>query len=76
MDIKIGIDNIARELTIETESSREEVAQSLREALDDGSVWTITDPKGRMLLVPARKIGYVDLGQEHARRVGFGSLSE
>jgi hypothetical protein len=26
------------------------------------------------VLIPSSKIAYVDLGEEHARKVGFGSL--
>jgi len=37
-------------------------------------VLTLTDERGRKLIVPARTIGYLDLGQEHARPVGFGQL--
>ena len=34
----------------------------------------LTDTKGRTVLVPVDKIAYVDLGQEHVRPVGFGTL--
>ena len=33
----------------------------------------LTDTHGRKVLVPAASIGYVDIGEESARRVGFGS---
>lgn len=75
MDIKIGIENVARELSIETEASSEEVEGQLREAMSSGLL-TLSDAKGRKLIIPAAKIGYVDLGQEHTRRVGFGSVTD
>ncbi len=34
----------------------------------------MTDERGRKVLIPAAKIAYVDLGEENARHVGFGSV--
>lgn len=75
MEIKIGISNITREVTIETETPAEEVEASLREALasKDG-VLALTDDKGRRVLVPAMQIAYLDLGHEQQRQVGFGAV--
>lgn len=72
MEIKIGINNIPREVSLESEQSADEVEQALREALTSKGLFTLTDTKGRRVIVPAEQIGYVDLGQEHARPVGFG----
>ncbi|MEL4506055.1 DUF3107 domain-containing protein [Luteococcus sp. H138] len=74
MEIKIGVNNIPREVSIETEASADQVEQALRTALTEGGLLTLTDAKGRKVLVPAAQIGYVDLGQEHSRPVGFGNL--
>ena len=74
MEIKIGIQHVARELTVETEETSVEVEASLRKALADSSLVALTDEKGRKVLVPADKIAYIDLGQEKSRPVGFGSV--
>lgn len=74
MDIKIGIQNIGRELSIDTDASADEIQQQIGEALSGNGVLTLSDAKGRRLIVPAQAIGYVDLGQEHTRPVGFGAL--
>lgn len=74
MEIKIGIQHVARELTMETESTAADVEASLRKALADDSMLALIDEKGRKVLVPANKIAYVDLGQEQTRKVGFGAL--
>lgn len=74
MEIKIGIQNVNREISIETTATSESVEKSLRAALSDDGVLTLTDDKGRKVLIPARQIGYVDLGQEHQRPVGFGTV--
>jgi hypothetical protein len=65
---------VARELTVETESTAADIEASLRKALADDGVVALTDEKGRKVLVPASKIAYVDLGQDKVRPVGFGSL--
>ena len=59
---------------METTSTAAEVEQQLEAALRDDSVFAVEDEKGRKVLIPARTIAYVDLGQEHARTVGFGAL--
>lgn len=74
MEIKIGIQHVARELTVETEETAANIEASLRKALADGGMVALTDEKGRKVLVPADKIAYIDLGQEKTRPVGFGSL--
>jgi hypothetical protein len=74
VEIKIGIQHVARELTVETEATAAEVEADLRKALGDGTLIALTDEKGRKVLVPADKVAYVDLGQEKTRPVGFGAL--
>lgn len=74
MEIKIGIQDVARELTVETDTTAAEVEKDLRQALTDGGLLSLVDEKGRKVLIPVSKIAYVDLGKEKARPVGFGSL--
>lgn len=73
MEIKIGITDVPREVTIETDESPEDIQAKLRSALaaPDG-LFSLNDPKGRTILVPAHTIAYLDLGQPNARPVGFG----
>ena len=74
MEIKIGIQHVVRELTVETEETAAIIEASLRKALADDGLVALTDEKGRKVLVPANKIAYIDLGQDKVRPVGFGSL--
>jgi hypothetical protein len=74
VEIKIGIQNVAREVTVDTEESAAEIEKRLATALGDGGVLAIADSKGRKVIVPAAAIAYLDLGQEKARAVGFGSV--
>jgi len=54
VEIKIGIQHVARELTVETEATGAEVETDLRKALADGTMLAITDEKGRRVLVRLR----------------------
>ncbi len=72
MEVKIGIQSITRELVVETTSTTEEVERALNAALKDGGMFTVLDEKGGRVLVPADKIGYVELSGSEQRRIGFG----
>lgn len=74
MEIKIGIQNIAREVVVESDDVSEHIEKKLIDALANDGVFTLTDTKGRKVIVPASHIGYVDLGNENPRPVGFGAL--
>ncbi len=74
MEIKVGIQHVAREVHIESDMSATDVEQALAAARSDHGVLTLTDEKGRKVLIPADAIGYLELGAEHARRVGFGAF--
>jgi hypothetical protein len=74
VEVKIGVQNVAREVTFETDASSQEVAKAVAEAIDKGGVLTLTDDKGRQVIVPGAVIGYVFLGESERRGVGFGTL--
>lgn len=74
MEIKVGIQQVARELIVDSDTTAAEVEEALHKALADDGVLILTDLKGRKVLVPAARIAYIDLGQEHVRAVGFGAV--
>lgn len=74
MEIKVGITHVNREVAVETETTADEISAALSEALATGGVLTLVDDKGRKVLIPAAGIAYVDLGSEHVRPVGFGTI--
>ena len=51
-----------------------DIEKAFSSALADDTVLRLTDAHGRQVLIPANKIAYIDLGEENARRVGFGTL--
>ena len=40
----------------------------------EGGVFSLVDPRGRQVLIPAEKLAYVEIGESEARKVGFGTL--
>ncbi len=76
MEIKVGIQHVNREIVVETTDSAANVQKAFEDAMDgNGSgVLTLTDEHGRKVLIPADRIAYVDIGEENARRVGFGGV--
>lgn len=73
MEIKIGIQNLAREIVIESEQGAEAVAALVSEALAKGTELRLEDEKGRVVIVPGSALGYVELGGEKPRGVGFAA---
>lgn len=74
MEIKVGIQRINREVVVESGEKSETVEKALAKALADGGLFVLTDERGRKVMIPAASIGYVEFGEENARRVGFGAV--
>jgi hypothetical protein len=74
VEIKVGIQYVNREVVVESDESSAEVEQAFATAVADSSVLTLTDNRGRKVMIPGDRIAYVELGEENARKVGFGSL--
>ena len=74
MEVKIGIQNIGREIALESTQEADAVAKVVSEAIAKGTELRLTDEKGRLIIIPASVLGYVEIGAEEVRRVGFGAL--
>ncbi|ASN20997.1 DUF3107 domain-containing protein [Paenarthrobacter sp. YAF11_1] len=74
MEVKIGIQNVGREIVLESALDADAVAKIVAEAVSKGSELRLTDEKGRQIIVPGSVLGYVEIGAEEVRRVGFGAL--
>ena len=75
MEVKIGVQHAPREIVFESTDPPEDVEAAVTKALqrDDGLL-SLTDEKGRRILVPAGRIAYIELGPQSERRVGFGAM--
>ena len=76
VDVRIGVTQAPREITLELDDSEREKTEAAVEAALSGAVdvLTLTDRRGKRVAVPAAKIAYVELGPvDGDRRIGFGS---
>ncbi|MCX4513091.1 DUF3107 domain-containing protein [Streptomyces sp. NBC_01619] len=75
MEVKIGVQHAPREIVLESAQTAEEVERAIADALaGKAQLLSLTDDKGRKVLVPADRIAYVEIGEPATRRVGFGAL--
>ena len=74
MEIKIGVKQSPREIVIEVEEDNDTVRDLVTRAIADSSVLSLTDSKGRQVIVPVDALAYVETGGEQTRRVGFGAI--
>jgi hypothetical protein len=75
VEVKIGVQHTPREIVLESGQSAEEVERAVADALaGKAQLLSLTDEKGRKVLVPAERIAYVEIGEPATRRVGFGAL--
>jgi hypothetical protein len=74
MEVKIGVQFGARELTIDVADDSDSVEKAVTDALsDERGLLSLQDTKGRRLLVPTAKLAYVELGSPTIGQVGFRS---
>lgn len=75
MEVKIGVQHAPREIVLESGLSAEELERIIADALTGTApLLSLTDVKGRKVLVPSDRLAYVDLGEPAQRKVGFGAL--
>ena len=72
MEVKIGVQNANRELVLDTDQSGDDVEKAVSHALESGLL-SLTDSKGRRVVVPADKLAYVEIGSPTVGQVGFRS---
>jgi hypothetical protein len=74
VEVKIGVQNVAREIVLESDQSAEEVEKLVTTALTAGGTLSLVDGSGRRVIVPVATLGYVDIGVARKGSVGFGTI--
>jgi len=78
MDIKtsvrIGISETSHELHFETNLDTAKVISLANDAITGNKTLELTDIKERVILVPAGKISYIEIGDTTDQKVGFTAL--
>jgi hypothetical protein len=75
VEVRIGVQHATRELVIDSAETTDAILAAVTAAVTGvAAVLTLTDERGRQVLVPSDKLAYVEVGEPESRRVGFGSL--
>jgi hypothetical protein len=72
VEVKIGVQHANRELVVDTDMSSDDVEKAVAGSRD-GGLLSLTDSKGRKVIVPADKLAYVEIGSPSVGQVGFRS---
>ncbi|HWU33481.1 MAG TPA: DUF3107 domain-containing protein [Marmoricola sp.] len=72
MEIKIGVQHSPRELVVDSALSADEVEAAVQSAIS-GGVLSLTDNKGRKVIVPGDRLAYVEVTTSITGTVGFRS---
>jgi hypothetical protein len=72
VDIRIGIINSPREINFESAQPANEIQSVVSSALDSSAKYfTLTDSRGSVYVIPLESFGYLEIGSEESRHVGF-----
>ncbi|MEY4290218.1 MAG: hypothetical protein RL130_160 [Actinomycetota bacterium] len=70
--VRISITHVGSELNFDCPSTPAEIKAAVAAALSAQTPLILQDVQGHEIIVPADKIGYVEIGEPTERRVGFG----
>jgi Protein of unknown function (DUF3107). len=74
VEVKIGLQNVSRELVLDTEQSSDDIEKAVGQAISGSEgLLVMADSKGRKIIVPTDKLAYVEIGSPSAGQVGFRS---
>ena len=73
-EVRISISDLSREVELEVALSKSDVLSLVNSAINSGNALVLDDIKGRQVIIPSTKIGFVEIWDPTERKVGFGSL--
>jgi hypothetical protein len=74
VEVKIGVAESPRELTVSSALTPDEIEKLISEALQNTQgVLSLVDDKGRRVIIPVARIAYVDIAAVDVRKVGFAA---
>ena len=73
MEVRIGVQNAPRELTIDSTLDADGIEKAVADALKSSGTLVLADAKGRRVVVPADRLAYVEVTTTVVGSVGFRS---
>ena len=74
IEIRVSVTDTAREIVLESDATRDDVIAAINLAMNENSPLILTDHRGRQVIVPANKIGFVEIAAPAERKVGFATI--
>ncbi len=74
IEIRVSVTDTAREIVLESDTTREDVIAAVNLAMSENSPLVLTDHRGRQVIIPSAKIGFVEIAAPTERKVGFATL--
>jgi hypothetical protein len=72
VEVKIGVLNSPREIVIDSSQTPDEVQAAYENALkNSAATFSLSDSKGRTVIVAVNAVAYLDVSEADVRRVGF-----
>lgn len=72
MEIRIGIRDANKEITVDVSLTEDAVTSLVEQAIKDGApALKFQNEKGGSVLIPTASLGYVEFPKSEERRVGF-----
>lgn len=72
MEVRIGVQNVAREIVLESSQPGREIRHLVEQAISNNTPLSLQDERGETVIVPITTLAYVDIAAEQKGRVGFG----
>ncbi|MEY4444162.1 MAG: hypothetical protein RL301_241 [Actinomycetota bacterium] len=69
--VRVALVNVGTDIALESPQSPAEIKSAVAKALAGSEPLVLTDTRGREYVIPADKIGFVEIGEQVERRVGF-----
>ncbi|WUH97288.1 DUF3107 domain-containing protein [Spirillospora sp. NBC_00431] len=75
MQVRIGVQNVPKELVVDTDQSADQVQDALSDALAEQprGVFVLQDRRAGRVVVPAERLAYLEIVEDEQRSVGFGT---
>ena len=74
LQVRIGVQNVPKELVVDTAESADEVTDALSDALAaPNGVLVLKDRRAGRIVIPAARVGYLEIAEDEQRNVGFGT---
>nr|WP_218935007.1 DUF3107 domain-containing protein [Actinomadura citrea] len=74
VQVRIGVQNVAKELVVDTDQTADDVQDALGAALaDPQGVLVLKDRRAGRVVIPAARVGYLEIAEDEQRSVGFGT---